>query len=507
MADSLKKQYDAAATKREPFLRRARQYAELTIPSLLPPLGSNGTQDLPEPYNDFGGQAVTTLASKFLLAMLPPNELAAKLGVSNDVLLKSGTDTTPPDVEQGLAKSEKLIREEVERLLWREPTYLTMQLLLVTGSGCEVMMPDGSIKVFRLDQFITHRDATGKAVKIITLETLSPATVPVEMQDLIAPDKQKNPDAQIELYTIWERQADGRYKSWQEIDSKRVPRSTGLYEEDELNVWVPRWAAVPKEDYGRSKIEEHIGAFRTLENASRSLVEGVAMASRHITLVNPNAAGGNLRARIAKATNGSVLSGREDDVKMLKFDNINGVELAEKTVVRVTQKLAAAFLMASDLRRDAERVTAEEIRMLAQELESGLGGAYTLITGNLMRPRFNRLVKVMKKARRLPEWPKGTIAITITTGIAALGRAADAQKYGEAIGLITNLPPQFQGRIKEDDLLKGWFTSRGMPAMVRTDAEMQAEAQRMIAQQAASAGANAAAESAGTAAGQPPQTE
>lgn len=507
MATGLKAQYDAEVPTREPFLRRGRQYAELTIPSLLPPAGFTGAMELPQPYNEFGGDAVTNLASKITLAMLPPNELAAKLEVSNEVLLKSGKDTTPPEIEAGLAKSETLIRKETERLLWREPTYLTVQLLLVTGNACEVMTTEGRIKVFRLDQFVCTRDAVGDLVKLITLEEMHPTTLPEELQWMVDPQVAKDPNGKVELYTGWFRTPDGRYKTYQEVNGKRVPKSLGYYEKDTMNAWCPRWAAVPKEHYGRAKIEEHIGAFNTLEHASRAVVEGVAMASRNITLVNPNAAGGNLRARLAKANNGAVLSGRQEDVAMLKYDNINGIELAEQTVVRVTQKLAASFLKSGDLRRDAERVTAEEIRMLAQEIESGLGGAYTILANNISAPRFSRLIYLMKRSQRLPDWPKKTVDVTLTTGIAALGRQADAMKYAEALAMAGNLPPQYQARIKDGDLLKGWFTARGLPALVKTDAEMQQEQQAAIAMQAMQAGATAGAETAGAAAAQPTPTE
>jgi hypothetical protein len=39
---------------------------------------------------------------------------------------------------------------------------------------------------------------------------------------------------------------------------------------------------------------------------------------------------------------------------------------------RLVTALAAAFMLMSDLRRDAERVTATELRQLAEELESAL---------------------------------------------------------------------------------------------------------------------------------------
>ena len=65
--------YSQLETRREPFLTRARDAAKLTIPSLLPPSGHTGHSKFSTPAQSLGARGVNNLASKLLLALLPPN--------------------------------------------------------------------------------------------------------------------------------------------------------------------------------------------------------------------------------------------------------------------------------------------------------------------------------------------------------------------------------------------------------------------------------------------------
>ena len=58
-----------------------------------------------------------------------------------------------------------------------------------------------------------------------------------------------------------------------------------------------------------------------------------------------------------------------------------------------TRRLGAAFLLNTAVTRDAERVTAQEIRMQAQELESSLGGVYSRLANELQLPLAKRLLQ------------------------------------------------------------------------------------------------------------------
>ena len=55
---------------RQSYLDRARDCAELTIPSLIPPDVHNETSDLYTPFQGIGARGVNNLASKLSLALL-----------------------------------------------------------------------------------------------------------------------------------------------------------------------------------------------------------------------------------------------------------------------------------------------------------------------------------------------------------------------------------------------------------------------------------------------------
>jgi hypothetical protein len=79
--------------------------------------------------------------------------------------------------------------------------------------------------------------------------------------------------------------------------------------------------------------------------------------------------------------------------------------------------------------RDAERVTAEEIRMQAQELEDVLGGVYTVLAAEMQRAVVNRLVARLKFKGEFPTLPEGSVKPVIVTGFEALGRGHELNKW------------------------------------------------------------------------------
>ena len=481
MAETLKDRYDRYAIRRQPFLDRARQFASLTIPSLLPPVGHRYTSNMPDPYQSFGARAVTSLAARLMTALLPPGSSFFRLKVPASALLKSNTLFPPPEVEKGLVLSEKLINSEVESRNWRQPTSLSLQLLIVTGNALEQVMPDNSIRVFRLDQYVVQRDHAGNVLEIIIEEKLAYDALPKDAQALVGPKKSDAGQDDVSLFTSYKKKGDG-YEARQEIEGKVVPKSQGTYKT--LPVLALRWGIVPSESYGRGKIEEHWGDISALEGLTKSLLDGAAMAARHITMVRPNAAGGNLRQRIAKANNGDVLSGNPEDVTMLQFSNVAGLQIAQQEIQRLTQSLSYAFLMVGDLRRDAERVTATELRMLAEELEGALGGVYSLLAQEMQSARLRRLILQMQAQKQLPEWDGAMVDTQITTGLEALGREQDVMRVQQAGQLLQAFGEVGVKYANMPNLLNKAFNGLGLADCVRSEAEVQQQEQQQMASQA-----------------------
>jgi hypothetical protein len=473
--------YKELATKRDNVVRRSREYASLTIPSLLPPEGQTEHQQLPDTYQSFGARAVNHLSSKLMTALLPPGVKFFKMDLPAEVKTKAA-GALPADLETNLSKTEDLIHAEINRRGWRKPTFQALQHLIVTGNALEQMMPDNRIRVFRIDQYVVVRNPNGDPIEIVVEEFYSPNSLDEDLLELVDVAS-RTPTQNIALYT-WAK-FDGRKGVWtvhQEITDKTVPGSEGEYKTLPLNPL--RWIAVVGEDYGRGMVEDHYGDLRSLEGFSRSSIEGAAMASRNLTMIRPNAAGGlNLRRRMAKARNGELIVGNPEDVQMLQFTNVAGLQIVAQERAEVLKQLAAAFLMTSAVTRDAERVTAYEIKKVIDELEGVLGGVFSFLAADLQLARVGRLVSQMQSNDQLPQWPEGLVEPTILTGLEALGRERDVERVATAIQFVQGLGEQAQDYVKWPVLLNKGMNGLGLSDAVRSEEEVaQIQQQRAMAE-------------------------
>ena len=89
--------------------------------------------------------------------------------------------------------------------------------------------------------------------------------------------------------------------------------------------------------------------------------------------------------------------------------------------------------------RNAERVTAEEVRLASEELENTLGGTYSVLSAELQYAIASRLLYIAASERMIPKLPNG-IKPKVLTGLAALGAAAEVNRVrmwaNDAIGIF-----------------------------------------------------------------------
>jgi hypothetical protein len=496
MSNTAKARYEALRFKRETFLNRARRCAELTIPSILPPAGMSASAQLHEPYQGIGSRGVTNISSRLATALLPPGVSSFRLTVAPKVLLRAPELAVPKEVELNLAKSEQLIQSEIERSGWRAPTNLTLQLLVVTGNALEQVLPDNRIRVYRLDQYVVARDPTGTVLEIVIEERIAPMALPQEAQGLVAQKAKNNPMDLVELYTHIKRTPKGFYSVYQEVEGKKVPGSIGVYKKN-CPFMAYRWNIVPGEDYGRGKVEEHIGDLRSLEGLEKSILDSAAVAARNLIFVKPNATGGNLKAKIAKANNGDVLVANPEDIAGFKFENVQAVQLAVQHAATLRQQLAEAFMLNSSIQRDAERVTAYEVRKMAEELEGNLGGIYSMLSQDMQAPRLQRLIMQMQDKAQLPDWPEDMISPIITTGLEALGRERDIERVRVAGELVQGLGPEAAEYVDTPMLLTRGFTALGLPVAVRSEEAVAKNRQQKALMKAMESGAAGVMQTAG----------
>lgn len=480
-------------TKKEPYLLRARECSALTIPNLFPPEGHSYTQSLATPWQGLGARGVNNLASKLLLALFPPNSPFFRLRLDEGILaeLEAGGDPKiKSEIEASLSRIERKVNESIESGGMRVVFFEALKHLLVAGNVL-IHIPEEGIRLFRLDQYCITRDGLGNVCDIVTKECISYDALEPDLQKMVNQAPSSTPEKDIEIWTHIERLDDGRFESHQTLGDIEVVGSRGIYKEEELP-WIPlRLSAIAGESYGRGFVEEYKGDLRSLEGLTKAIVEGSAAAARLVLMVRPN--GTTRIGDITKAENGGAIKGHKDDVSFLQVEKFNDFRTAAETINTISTRLASAFLLNSAVARNAERVTAEEVRYMAQELEEALGGVYTVLAQEWQLPLLHRILARLKENGDVANLPNKGVKPVVITGVEALGRGHDLNRLQVFFAAMQQAfgPQEFARRVNMGEAISRMLSALGIDEknLIRTDEELAQEAQASMMNQAILKGA------------------
>ncbi|WGD31663.1 portal protein [Ancylobacter sp. WKF20] len=487
--------YGVLEVDQTPYRTRAEECAKLTIPTLVPPVGAGPGHKYVTPFQSIGARGVNNLASKLLLALLPPNAPFFRYKMEPELLAQANiAPALKSKVEEALGHMERRIMSEVETTSLRVSIFEALKYLIVAGNVLLQLQPDNSVRVWRLGSYVVRRDPSGRIMEILTREEVDVDTLEPAMKALV--EQERGGTAQLPsdtkkntltLYT-WVRRADAKWTVHQEIGNTPVPGSDGTYPLDASPFVALRFSKVDGEHYGRSYVEEYLGDLASLEALSQAIVEGTAAAAKVLFLVNPN--GTTRQKTLTDSPNGAVRTGNKDDVGVLQVDKAADFRVALETIQQITQRLAFAFLLNTAVQRKGERVTAEEVRYMAGEIEDALGGVYSILALELQPPLLARLVYQMRRQRKLPKMPSNAIRPAIVTGLEALGRGHDLTKLNLLLQQIAPLGQEvISERLNVGDYITRVATALSVETqgLVRSDEEVQqaraAQAQQAMAQQ------------------------
>ena len=211
-----------------------------------------------------------------------------------------------------------------------------------------------------------------------------------------------------------------------------------------------------------------------------ALASSHAASAKLVFMVRPNAS--VRRTDLARSKNGDVILGDPNDVRVLQTEKYPDMRVVLETVQRIEERLSYAFLLNTAIQRNAERVTAEEIRFMAQELESALGGVYSILSQEMQLPVVKILMDSMSASKKIPKLPKGTVTPVIVTGVEALGRGNDLNKlraYMADLVQLAGVSPETISRVNFGDLVNRLATGHGIDTigLMKTEQELQAEMQ------------------------------
>jgi len=487
--------YAQLEVSRNPFLQRARLAATLTIPGLMPPEGHTGANNLPQPWQSIGAEGVNNLSAKLLMALFPPGTGFFRLTMDDFAVEKlkqnavaAGADDGGEDAkgvfEDALAKVERAATNRMEKAGNRRVRHEVFKHLIVCGNCLVETKKDGKEKMYPLDRYVVKRDLDGEVLEVVVKECLSRQELPARILALVQAknpasteaDKEKN----VDLYTWVRRTQSGAWEVHQEVEGSIIPETQGTYPAGK-SAWIPlRWSDVAGEDYGRGRVEEYLGDHIRAEAYAKSIAQFTIQAAKVLWGVNPS--GVTDKDDVANAPTGAVVSADfEKDVHALMLDKGQDFSVAAGEFDKVEKRLERAYLLANSVQRDAERVTAEEIRAMIGELEQALGGVYAILADEYQLPLASRVLHQMTETGKIPRLPSDIVSPQIVTGLDGLSRTSDAQRLQQLLnGMAETFGPQgMAAAINIGGYVKRMGAALGIDTdgIVRTEQEQQQAAQ------------------------------
>lgn len=493
---SIHDRYESLKVVREDFIQRAIQIADLTIPARFrgdyDTGGDTNRGKLVTPNQSVGARGVRNLSAKLQLTLIPPNEPFFKYSVPEEVLadVPEGV-VTKGTLDQSMDALARTVHNVLTESNLRIESEEALMSLIMDGNPLMYVGPDLRFSNYKLDQYCIQRDRSGRILEIVLKETFSKVSLPQVFKDYIELDRSTQPanapkkdKESVDVYTHVLLKDDGKYHSVQEVCGKEVVESITTFPKGILPWIAPRAVKVSGEHYGHPIVEEIIGDLTSLDQLEKSLLDMSAVSSRILFMVDPAS-----RTQISDfkdVANGGFIPGTPDDIRALQANLQGDFQVVATQAAKVEGRLEQSFLLVSSIQRNAERVTAEEIRLMATELDNALGGVFTLLAAEFQRPLLEAFQWRLKQARviQLPD----AVEFKVVTGLEALGRGQD---IGRLSGFVSNLGqlasavPGLTEYINPGELTSRLVAAHGIDTggLVKTEEQLAQERQQTAMQQ------------------------
>lgn len=477
-----RERYQQLRGNRSQFLDVAKECSRLTLPYLIHD-DEDARQNhrvLKTPWQSVGAKAVTNLASKLMLALLPPQTAFFKLQVRDEKLGEMFDPQVKSELELSFSKIERMIMDHINASSDRVVVHQAVKHLIVAGNALLFYGKNG-LKFFPLNRYVVNRDGDGNVLEIVTKELISRKVLgrdlplpPVNRPGDEGPNAgSQDDDVEVYTYVKLDEQS-GRWSWHQEVFGMIIPNSRSTAPKN-ASPWLPLRFNVAggDEDYGRGRVEEFLGDLKSLEALSQALVEGSAAAAKVVFVVSPSST--TKPKTIADAGNGAIVQGRPDDIGVIQVGKTADFRTAAEMANQLGQRINDGFLVLQI--RQSERTTAEEVRLTQLELEQGLGGMFSLLTVEFLVPYLNRIMLVLQRSKQLPTLPKSLVRPTIVAGVNALGRGQDNQSLTQFITTIAQTmgPETIMRFINPDEYLKRLAAAQGIDvlSLIKTKEELE----------------------------------
>lgn len=464
--------YNSRLSDRYPYELRAQKISEISLPYVMRAKSAGESADLDKANaQSFNGRQINNLKAKMGMALLPPATSSFRLKPDATALaqLFQGNEGAIEKIRQQLSLNTDAINAELENQQIRSSLFDMLLQQIVVGSVIVEKNPRKGITIFPLRSFVVDLDSQGEPLAMCIVEKLK------HLPENITPKEEKD---EYELYTLlaFDKDTD----SWimkQDIEGEPVGEEETFSDYDELPFRYFGWNWLQGDKYHRPFAEDYYADMLQVDKLAKLNTEGAIVAAKTLVLVNQR--GGRTRKKdVVESSNGAVVDGSAEDITAFQLQKNYDFQVSNEREAVIKRELQANFLDTGSVQRDAERVTAEEIRVMAQQLEaSTLAGVYSK-----MALKWSKWIvtKVMDELKIKFE----AIDVSVLTGLDALGRSQEAQKQDNFMQRVTQL--QLNHWIKESELLQRYAAFDGINTvnLLKTSEEVKAEQKQQSEQQA-----------------------
>lgn len=462
----------------------SEQFARWTNASVFP---SSSTQEtgvryaLERDYQAKGAMLVNNLSSKVTQALFPQNASFFEIGQTDATL----------QIAQQMGRDAKTaaalfagIESRASARVFLNAGYSAlshaMKLLIITGNALLYRDPTTrKFHTYSVRDYAVKRDGSSNVMVIVLKERLALMDVPADFRASYLSSRTDEYE-DVTLYTQIKRMhQNGRvvYRITQECEDHPIGEPS-VYPEY-LCPYIPlTWNLISGEHYGRGHVEDFAPDFARLsELAESSLLYEIEMM-RLLNIVDP--ASGTDLDDIANAETGAYIAGKTGAAGngVLAHEGGSAQKLAgvQADMENLVQQLSIAFMYTGNT-RDAERVTAEEIKANIGEANQTLGGVYANIS-EVLHVHLAHILTVEEQPDILPVLNTDGITLDVSVGVASLNRQANVEKaqylangISVVLPILTQSSPRFNPDLIIDMLCQGYGIDR--ESLSYTEQQMQ----------------------------------
>ena len=473
------------------LVRRTEEYARWTIPSVCP---EDNTAHAEQDRADvaIGARLVNHLANKVVDTMFPHDrpfftvaltpemrkDLRKELGVEGEAAFAEA-------VREETAAVEEVAMRKLKIGSYRPQAIEVVKHKIISGNALLRRLPDGSRTVYGVKDFCIRRDISGKPLEVLLKDAKKVGSLPAGVKQLY---KNANPQAKetdpCVLYSHYKW--DGFRWSFQQGVDRVLLAGASKFKPVDVPILPLVWNLARGENYGRGLVEDHCVAFHQVDVLTKALLDMVGVMADIKFIVDPSSV---LDVQeLNNSARGSYHQGRKDDISTPESQRRLEVQATAAVIEKLERELSQAFLLSSGGVRQAERVTAEEIRFIAMELESAFGGLYSRLAIEWQQYEAEYAVSQINFDTELGNSKLPAFEVVITTGLESLSREGQLDNLRRAISdlvMLEGVPEDIRGAINPLKFASFIFTNHTVKwkEFLFTQDEMTAKQDAAMAQE------------------------